>query len=78
VASKYRVVHERKSMWEALFSGRTQRDCYLAQARGLFGWRTVATCDSANEAERACHDHAGGVLLPKGGRVLAEFERPDT
>jgi hypothetical protein len=77
VAKKYRVVHERRSAWEALLTGRGYRDCYLAQAGGLWGWRTIKTCASAGEAEEACREHAGGTLLPNGGRVIAEFERPE-
>jgi hypothetical protein len=77
MASKYRVIHQRKSVWEALFSGRGTRDWYLAQAHYWWGWRTITTCVSVEEAEAACRDHAGGVLLKGGGRIIAEFERPD-
>ena len=77
MARKYRVVHQRKTPWEALISGRTYRDWYVAQAGGWFGWRTIKTCASVSEAEEACREHAGGTLLPGGGRVVAEFERPD-
>lgn len=77
MARKYRVVHQRKSDFEALISGRATRDWYLAQARHWWGWRTITTCNSMEEAEAACRDHAGGVLLPGGDRVVAEFERPD-
>jgi hypothetical protein len=77
VAKKYRVVHQRKSIWEALVSGRGSRDWYLAQAGYWYGWRTLSTCLSVEEAEAACRDHAGGTLLRGGHRVISEFERPD-
>ena len=77
MAKRYRVVHQRKSAWEALVSGRVYRDWYLAQAGGFWGWRTIEICPNAEDAERACRDHAGGTLLPGGDRVVAEFERPD-
>lgn len=73
----YRVIHQRRSTWEALISGRGYRDWYLAQVRGLWRWRTINIFASVAEAEVACQEHAGGVLLPGGGRVVAEFERPD-
>jgi hypothetical protein len=77
MAKKYRVIHQRKSAIEAMFSGRGYRDWYVAQARGWFGWREIKVCPSAEEAEEACRDHAGGVLLVGGAKVVAEFERPD-
>lgn len=76
MAKRYRVVHERRSAWEALISGRGTRDCFLAQAQSWWGWRTLASFASVEEAEAACRDHAGGTLLPGGGRVISEFERP--
>jgi len=77
VARRYRVVHQRRSAWEALISGRGYRDWYQAQVKHWFGWRTINTFASTDEAEQACREHAGGVLLEGGGRVVAEFERPD-
>jgi len=77
MARKYRVIHQRKSAWEALFSGRGTRDWYVAQARHWWGWRTITVCTSVEDAEAACRDHAGGVLLKGGDRIVAEFERPD-
>ena len=77
MARKYRVIHQRKSVWEALVSGRGSRDWYLAQARMWWGWRTISICITVEDAEAACRDHAGGVLLPGGKRIVAEFERPD-
>lgn len=76
-ARRYRVIHQRKSMWQAMAAGRPYRDWYLAQARGFWGWRTLGVFASVEAAEEACRDHAGGTLLPGGGRVVAEFERPD-
>lgn len=77
MARKYRVVHQRKTMWQAMVSGRGFRDWYLAQAGHWWGWRTIEICASAAEAEGACRDHAGGTLLLGGGRIVSEFERPD-
>lgn len=77
MARHYRVIHQRKSPWEALISGRGYRDWYQAQVKGFWGWNTINTFGSVAEAEEACREHAGGTLLPGGGRVVAEFERPD-
>ena len=79
MAKKYRVILQRKNMVEAVFSGRGYRDWYVAQASGLFGlgWRTLKICPTAEEAEEACRDHAGGILLPGGAKVVSEFVRPD-
>ncbi len=77
MAKRYRVVHQRKTLWEAMVSGRPYRDWYLAQAGSWLGWRTIRICGSVEEAEAACRDHAGGMLLRGGGRVVSEFERPD-
>jgi hypothetical protein len=79
MAKKYRVIHQRKNMFEALVSGRGYRDWYVAQASGAFGlgWRTLKICPTVEEAEQACRDHAGGDLLPGGARIVSEFVRPD-
>ncbi len=77
MARKYRVIHQRKNMFEALVSGRGYRDWYLAQARHWYGWRTLKICPTIEEAEEACRDHAGGNLLVGGAKIVAEFERPD-
>ena len=77
MAKKYRVIHQRKNVIDAVFSGRGYRDWYVAQASWLFGWRTLKICPSITEAEDACRDHAGGTLLVGGAKVVAEFERPD-
>ena len=77
MAKRYRVIHQRKNIWEAMVSGRGYRDWYLAQASFLFGWRTIKICPTVEEAEAACRDHAGGTLLKGGARIVSEFERPD-
>ena len=77
MAQKYRVIHQRKNLFEAMVSGRGYRDWYLAQAQHFLFWRTLKICPSIEEAEQACRDHAGGSLLVGGARVVAEFERPD-
>ncbi|NIJ08262.1 hypothetical protein FHS31_001879 [Sphingomonas vulcanisoli] len=77
MAKRYRVVHQRRSIWEALISGRGTRDCYLAQAGYWWDWRTVATFPTLAEAETACSAHAGGTLLRGGDRIVSEFERPE-
>ncbi|WP_116090219.1 hypothetical protein [Sphingomonas crusticola] len=77
MAKKYRVILQRKNMIEAVMSGRGYRDWYVAQASSLFGWRTLKICPTAEEAEQACSDHAGGTLLADGGRIVSEFVRPE-
>ena len=77
MAKRYRVIHQRKTMWQAMVSGRGYRDWFVAEARGFFGWQPLGIFATAEEAEGACREHAGGVLLPGGGRVIAEFERPE-
>ncbi|HWI87585.1 MAG TPA: hypothetical protein VNT42_14850 [Sphingomonas sp.] len=77
MAKKYRVILQRKNMIEAVFSGRGYRDWYVAQASRLIGWKTIAIYPTAEEAERACTEHAGGTLLPDGAKIVAEFVRPD-
>ncbi len=77
MARRYRVILQRRSPWEALISGRGYRDWYVAQARGWWRWRVLGIFPTEGQAEAACRDHAGGTLLPGGGRVVAEFERPD-
>jgi hypothetical protein len=77
MAKKYRVIHRRKSLWEAMFTGRGYRDWYVAQVSSWRGWREVKVCPTVEEAEQACRDHAGGTLLPDGGRIISEFVRPD-
>lgn len=77
MARKYRVIHQKKSMWEALFSGRTFTDWYIAQFRGLLFWRQIGIFATRDAAEAACEHHAGGTLIGDGGRIVAEFERRD-
>jgi hypothetical protein len=77
MAKKYRVIHQRKNLFEAFASGRGYRDWYVAQASQLIGWRTIKICPTPEEAEAACQDHAGGTLLPDGARIVSEFVRPD-
>ncbi|MBW8745358.1 MAG: hypothetical protein JF628_13665 [Sphingomonas sp.] len=79
MAKKYRVIHQRKNIFEAMVSGRGYRDWYVAQASGVLGlgWRTLKICPTIEEAEEACRDHAGGDLLPGGARIVSKFVRPD-
>ena len=77
MAKKYRVILQRKTMIEAIVSGRGYRDWYIAQASNWFGWRTFKICPNAEEAEQACSDHAGGTLIAGGARIVSEFVRPD-
>jgi hypothetical protein len=74
---RYRVVHKRKSPIEALFKGRTYTDWYIAERRRWFGWRKLGIFPTAEAAEQACTDHAGGELLDDGGRIISEFTRRD-
>ncbi|WP_420142335.1 hypothetical protein [Sphingomonas sp.] len=77
MATRYRVIHQRKGAIEAMFAGRAYRDWYIAQTRRWFGWREIKVCPTPEEAEEACRLHAGGTLLPDGGRIVAEFVGPD-
>jgi len=70
---RYRVVHQRKSILQALFSGRTWTDWYIAQRRHWWGWSNLGTYQSVAQAEAACEEHAGGKLLRGGGRIISEF-----
>ncbi|MEO1168925.1 MAG: hypothetical protein AAFW97_09480 [Pseudomonadota bacterium] len=70
---KYRVVHQTKSIWEALLRGRSWTDWYLAQHKGFWGWKTLGTFPTIEEAEQALADHAGGELLNCGSRIVSEF-----
>ena len=75
--ARYRVVHQRKSIWEAMFSGRSFTDWYIAQRRHWWGWTSLGVFASVAEAEAACEDYAGGRLLRGGTRVISEFSEPD-
>lgn len=77
MAKRYRVIHQRKNTLEAIMSGRGYRDWYVAQASRWIGWRTIKICPTAEEAEEACRDHAGGTLLQDGAKIVSEFVRPD-
>lgn len=77
MAKKYRVILQRKTMFDALVSGRGYRDWYVAQASNWFGWQTLKICPTAEEAEQACTDHAGGTLIAGGAKIVSEFVRPD-
>ncbi len=69
----YRVIHQRKSLIEALFKGRTWTDWYLAQHKRWYGWKTLGTFQTVEEAERACAEHTKGDLLNCGSRIVSEF-----
>lgn len=70
---RYRVIHQRKSIWQALASGRTWTDWYLAQHKRWWGWKTLGTFQSQEAAEEALAKHAGGELLNCGARIVSEF-----
>ena len=70
---RYRVLHQRKHLIEALMNGRTWTDWYLAQHRRWYGWKTIGTYPSPAEAEMCCEEHADGKLTPSGGRIVSEF-----
>lgn len=74
---RYRVVHQRKHILEALMSGRTWTDWYLAQHKRWWGWKTLGTFESVAEAESCCAEHADGKLTPTGGRIVSEFTEKD-
>ena len=54
MAEKYSLIHRRKNVMEALFSGRGYRDWYVAQASGLFGlgWRPLKICPTVGRLNR--------------------------
>ena len=70
---KYRVIHQSKSIWQALARGRSWTEWYLAQHKGFWGWKTLGTYQSVEEAEAACAEHSKGDLLNCGSRVVSEF-----
>lgn len=74
---RYRVVHERKHIVEALFSGRTWTDWYLAQHKRWWGWKTLGSFQTPEEAETCLAEHADGKLTPTGGRIVSEFTEKD-
>ena len=75
----YRVIHQRKSIFHAMLSGRAYTDWYIAQRRrwlGL-GWRTLGIFPSIKEAESACAEHAEGTLIAENTRIVSEFSELD-
>lgn len=70
---KYRVIHQSKSIWQALARGRSWTEWYLAQHKGFWGWKTLGTYRTVEEAEQACAEHAKGDLLNCGSRIVSEF-----
>ncbi len=74
---KYRVIHQSKSVWQALARGRSWTEWYLAQTKGFWGWKTLGTFPTVEEAEQACADHSKGELLNCGSRIVAEFAEKD-
>ena len=74
---RYRVIHQRKSIWESLLHGRTWTDWYMAQHKRWYGWKTLGTYQSVAEAEQCCKEHAEGELLNCGSRIVSEFTRKD-
>lgn len=73
----YRVIHQRKSYFEAMFSGRGYTDWYIAQHRRWLAWRRLGVFPTVEEAENACAEHAEGKLLYDGTRIISEFSERD-
>lgn len=73
----YRVIHQRKSFFEAILSGRGYTDWYIAQHRSWFGWQRLGVFATVAEAEACCADHAEGRLLREGTRIVSEFSERD-
>lgn len=74
---RYRVIHQSKPIWQALMHGRTWTDWYLAQHKRWYGWTTLGTFRTVEEAEQACADHTSGELLNCGSRIVSEFAERD-
>jgi len=74
VAGRYRVIHQKKSIFQALAKGRTWTDWYIVQHKRWWGWKTIGTWPTHAEAERACELHARGDLIDGGARIVAEYE----
>lgn len=79
---RYRVIHKRKSLPEAMIraiwqGGQVSTDWYIAQHKRWYGWKSLGAYPSAAEAERCCAQHAEGELLDDGGRIVSEFSRRD-
>jgi len=77
MARRYRVIHQKKSMLEALFSGRTYTDWYVAQCQRMIFWTKIGIYPTREAAEAACEHHAGGTLIGENSRIVSEFERKD-
>jgi len=77
MARRYRVIHQKKNMLEALLSGRSYTDWYIAQCQRLMFWKKIGIYPSREAAEAACEHHAGGTLIAENSRIVSEFERKD-
>ncbi|WP_076069081.1 hypothetical protein [Sphingomonas montana] len=77
MARRYRVIHQKKSLVEALFSGRTYTDWYVAQCWRVLAWTKIGIYPTRVEAEAACEHHADGTLIRGNSRIVSEFERKD-
>lgn len=77
MARKYRVLYQKKKLLDALFSGRTYTDWYVAECQRLLFWKRIGVYPTREEAEAACEHHAGGTLIAENSRIVSEFERKD-
>lgn len=75
MAVRYRVIHQKKNLFEALFAGKMYTDWYVAQCRRFWGWKKLGVYPTREEAEAACGYHAGGELIDHNTRIVSEFER---
>jgi hypothetical protein len=74
MTARYRVIHLRKTLIQALFKGRIWTDWYIAQHKRWWGWKELGSYRTHAEAEQACELHARGELGPGGGRIISEYE----
>jgi hypothetical protein len=77
MARRYRVLFEKKTLLQALMTGRTYTEWYVAQCRRMIFWRRIGIYPTREAAEAACEHHAGGTLIGENARIVSEFERKD-
>lgn len=77
MARRYRVIFQKKTLFQALASGRVYTDWYVAQRQRWVFWTRIGIYPTREAAEAACEHHAGGTLIGENARIVSEFERKD-